>query len=66
MKGGLGLRRKISAFDRYSFTSICCVYKEKIVKKYSYRRTQRPYKFGKLQHLTRIVKKNQFNSEQII
>ena len=46
-------------------TSICCVYKEKIVKNGSYWRTQRPYKFRKLQHSTRIVK-NQFNSKQII
>ena len=29
----IGLRRKISAFDRYyNLTSICCVYQEKIVK----------------------------------
>ena len=34
-----------------------CVYKEKIVKNDSHRRTQRPYKFGKMQHSTRIVNK---------
>jgi len=25
MKGGIGIRRKISAFDRYQLTSICWV-----------------------------------------
>ena len=32
-----------------NLTSICCVYKEKIVKNDPHRRTQRPYKFGKIQ-----------------
>ena len=32
MKEGLGLRRKMSAFDLYYIASFCCVYKEKIVK----------------------------------
>ena len=40
-----------------NLTSVCCVYKEKIVKNDSYRRTYRPYKFRKLQHSTRIGKK---------
>ena len=42
------------------------VYKEKIIKNDSHRRTQRPYKFEKMQHSTWIVKTNQFNSKQII
>ena len=42
MKGGKGLRRKISAFGRYSqliLLLFCCVYQEKIVRNDSYRRT---------------------------
>ena len=39
-----------------NLTSICCVYKEKIAKNDSYRRTERPYKFRKLEYSTRIVK----------
>ena len=35
-----------------NLTSICCVYKEKIVKDVSYRITSRPYKLRKLQHTT--------------
>ena len=39
-KMGYRLTAKISAFNRYTnLTSICCVYKEKIVKNDSYRRT---------------------------
>ena len=50
---------------------ICFVCKEKIVKNESYRRTKRssPYKFGKLKHSTRIVKKSiqfQTNHSDII
>ena len=41
-----------SAFDRSNLTSICCVYKEKIVKNDSYQRTYYPYKFRKLQYST--------------
>ena len=48
-----------------NLTSICCVYKEKIVKNDLYRKTPFPYKFRKYQHSTRIVT-NQFNSKQII
>ena len=56
MKGGIGLRRKISALIAINLISICsCVYKEKIVKNDLYRRTKRPYKVKKLQS-TRIVK----------
>ena len=32
MKGGIGLRRKISALIAANFNSICCVFQEKIVK----------------------------------
>ena len=40
MKGGIGLRRKIIDGDRYNnLTSICCVFKEKIVKNDSYQRS---------------------------
>ena len=35
-----------------NLTSICCVYKEKIVKDISYRITWRSYKLRKLQHTT--------------
>ena len=49
-----------------NLTPICCVYNKKIVKNDSQRRTQRPYKFGKMQRSTRIVYTNQFNSKQII
>ena len=49
-----------------NFTSICCVYREKIVKNNdSYRITQRPYKFRKSQYQTQIVH-IQFNSRQIL
>ena len=65
MKRVIGFRRKIMDFIATNLTSIGCVYKEKIVKNDSQRRTQRPYKFGKMQHSTRIVK-NLFNSKQII
>ena len=41
-----------------NLTSICCVYKEKIVKNDSHRRTQRPYKFRKMQHSTWNVNKS--------
>ena len=56
---------KYSIVVATNFTSICCVYKEKIDKNYSCRRTQNPYKFRKLQYSSRIIK-NQFNSKQII
>ena len=36
MKGDIGLMRKISAFDITNLTSICWVYKEKMVKNDSY------------------------------
>ena len=51
-----------------NLTSICCVYKEKIVKNDSYHvfRTQRPYKFRKLQYLTWIVKKLISNHSEIL
>ena len=39
-----------------NLTSVCCVYKEKIVKKDSYRRTKRLYKFRKFQYSTWIIK----------
>ena len=41
-----------------NLTSICCVYKEKIVKNDSHQRTQRPYKFGKMQHSIRRENEN--------
>ena len=41
-----------------NLTSICCVYKEKIVQDVSYRITWRPYKLRKLQHATKTVKKS--------
>ena len=41
-----------------NLTSLCYVYKEKIVKNYSGWRTQSPYKLRKLQHSTRIVNKS--------
>ena len=37
-------------FPSHNLTSVCCVYKEKIVKDVSYRITYRPYKFRKFQH----------------
>ena len=37
-----------------SLTSICCAFKEKMVKHDSYRRTERPYKFTKLHYFTQI------------
>ena len=50
---------KYSMMIATNLTSICCVLND------LKRRTQRPYKFGKLQYLTRIVK-NQLNSKHII
>ena len=35
-----------------NLTSICCIYKEKIVKNDYYRRTYCPYELRKLQHTT--------------
>ena len=35
MKVGIGIRRKISLLIATNLTSICCVYREKIVKNYS-------------------------------
>ena len=65
MKGGIGLRRKISAFDHYLSYFYLLRLKEKNVKSDACWRTLRPYKFRKLQHSTRIVKKSS-NSKQII
>ena len=48
-----------------NLTSICCVYKEKIVKNESCWRTYRPSKFRKLQHSNRIVE-NQLYSQTFI
>ena len=62
---GVAYVEKYSMVIATNPTSICCVYKEKIVKEDSHRRTQRPQKFRKLQYSTRIVK-NQFKSKQII
>ncbi len=39
MKGGIELQRKISAFDATNLITVCWVYKEKIVKNYSYWKT---------------------------
>ena len=65
MKGVQADVEKYSMVFATNPTTICCVYKEKIVKNDSYGRTQRSYKFRKLQYLTRIVK-NQIISKQII
>ena len=59
MKGGISLRRKIIAFLA---TSICCVYKEKIVKNDSHSvHTHSEICSIQLGSLT-----NQFNSKQVI
>ena len=57
IKGGIG--EKYSMVMAYTnLTSICCVYKEKMVKHDSYRGTQRPYIIRKLQYTTQIVNKS--------
>jgi len=43
---------RLNAINATNLTSICCVYKEKLVKNDSHRRTQRPYKFRKMKHST--------------
>ena len=60
MKGGISLRRKISDFGgATSLTSICCVYKEKILKTtHTEERSVLIYKFRKLLYTTRIVNKS--------
>ena len=48
MKGGYRLTAKKGLSVASNLTSICCVYKEKIVKNDLFRRTWRPSKFKKL------------------
>ena len=54
--------KKESLLIATDLTSICSVYKEKIVENDSYQRTKRivqiPFKFRKMQHSTRIVNKS--------
>ena len=62
MKGSIGLRRKITAFDRATnLTFSCCVYKEKIVKK-----RLMLIQIEKIATFNSDRKKNQFNSKEII